>query len=146
MSIPTIKVKKLRDNAIIPKFQTDGAAGFDFHAAIDSQVIIDTHQSRIIPFGIAMEIPKGYVLIIHSRSGLAFKRDIFAYHGVIDSDFRGELSVRLFNEGTEGTFKINPGDRVAQGILLRYETVVFSEAEELEETERGSNGFGSTGV
>jgi len=92
-----VKIKKLRENATIPRYQTDGAAGFDFYAAIDENIVITPDEWIAAPFGIAIEIPKGYELRIRSRSGLAFNDRIIAYHGLIDSDFRGELSVLLHN-------------------------------------------------
>lgn len=139
-----IKIKKLRDNAIIPRYQTDGAAGFDFHAAIDHMINIQPGEWRNIPFGIAMEIPKGYEMTIRSRSSLMFNDCVIAYHGLIDSDFRGELSVLLHNSGKYG-FVVHPGDRIAQGVIRRHDSAVFVEATELTETTRGSGGFGSTG-
>ena len=145
MSTLEVKVKKLREDAIIPEYKTDGAAGFDFYAAIDGTVVIMPNEWRVIPFGIAMEIPDGYELRIRSRSGPAFKNQVVAYHGLVDSDFRGELSVLLHNDGATA-FIIKPGDRIAQGVLARYERATFVEAPDLSETARGKNGFGSTGI
>ena len=140
----SVKVKKLRDGAIIPRYQSDGAAGFDFHASIDKPVTMMPGDWLNVPFGIAMEIPLGYELRIRSRSSSVFGHHVVAYHGTIDSDYRGELSVLLHNEG-QTLYEINPGDRVAQGVISRVETAVFTEVEELSETERGDGGFGSTG-
>ena len=106
-----VKVKKLREDAIIPKYQTEGAAGFDFHAAIDHDILLRPGDWREISFGIAMEIPSGYELRIRSRSGLAFEHLIIAYHGLIDSDYRGPLSVLLHNASVDD-YVIKPGDRV----------------------------------
>jgi dUTP pyrophosphatase len=144
MNTINVKTKKLRENAVIPHYQTAGAAGFDFHAAISNTIEIAPGEWREIPFGIAMEIPEGYELRIRSRSGLAFGYHVIAYHGLIDSDYRGELSVLLHNAG-EHTFSVHPGDRIAQGVISRYETAIFEEASELSETNRGIHGFGSTG-
>ncbi|MBR3323035.1 dUTP diphosphatase [Candidatus Saccharibacteria bacterium] len=145
MSSLEVKVKKLREDAIIPKYQTEGAAGFDFHAAIDHDILLRPGDWREIPFGIAMEIPPGYELRIRSRSGLAFEHQIIAYHGLIDSDYRGPLSVLLHNASVDD-YVIKPGARVAQGVLSRYERATFVEALDLSETVRGENGFGSTGL
>ncbi len=145
MSSLEVKVKKLREDAIIPKYQTEGAAGFDFHAAIDHDILLRPGDWREIPFGIAMEIPPGYELRIRSRSGLAFEHQIIAYHGLIDSDYRGPLSVLLHNASVDD-YVIKPGARVAQGVLSRYERANFIEAFELSETARGASGFGSTGL
>ena len=140
-----VKVVYARDDARMPEYKTVGAAGFDFHAAIDDEIEIMPNQWRVVPFGIKMEIPYGYELNIRSRSGPAFNDQVIAYHGLVDCDFRGELSVLLFNAGST-PFKIKPGDRVAQGVLSRYERATFVAATSLSETARGENGFGSTGV
>ena len=89
MSTLEVKVKKLREDAIIPEYKTDGAAGFDFHAAIDDTIVMMPNEWHVIPFGIAMEIPDGYELRIRSRRGPALKSQVVAYHGLVDSDFRG---------------------------------------------------------
>ena len=140
-----VKVKVLRENAIVPRYQTEGAAGFDFHAAIDEPLIIAPGEWAEVPFGIAMEIPVGYELRVRSRSGLAFQNRVVAYHGLVDSDYRGELSVLLHNAGI-APYKVQPGQRVAQGVISRYTTACFVVSKELSATERGANGFGSTGV
>jgi dUTP pyrophosphatase len=145
MSTLTVNVKKCGENAMVPEYKTAGAAGFDFYAAIEKEIVIKPNEWCVIPFGIAMEIPAGYELRIRSRSGTAFNHHVIAYHGLVDSDYRGQLSVMLHNSGTE-EFTVKPGDRVAQGVLLRYERAVFNVVEELSETERGDKGFGSTGI
>ncbi|MCQ2570862.1 MAG: dUTP diphosphatase [Candidatus Saccharibacteria bacterium] len=144
MSEVRVLIKKLDENAVIPRYETDGAAGFDFHATVKEPVHIEPGGWQEIPFGIAMEIPPGYELKIRSRSGPAFNYHVVAYHGLIDSDYRGELSVLLHNRG-EATYIVNPGDRVAQGVISRYETAVFEVVPELSATKRGIRGFGSTG-
>ena len=144
MSKQKVSYVKMRENAIEPKYHTDGAAGFDFYAAIDKPINIKPGEWAEVPFGIAMEIPVGYELRVRSRSGLAFKHSVIAYHGLIDSDYRGELSVLLHNTGSE-EYVVLPGDRVAQGVLSRYETAIFEEVSELSDTKRGTSGFGSTG-
>ena len=140
-----VKIKKLRPDAIIPVYQTSGAAGFDFHAAIDNTIVVMPNEWQVIPFGLAIEMPHGYELRIRSRSGPAFNHHVIAYHGLIDNDYRGELSVLLHNEGVTA-FVVKPGDRVAQGVIYRYETANFVEVDLLSETVRGDGGFGSTGV
>jgi dUTP pyrophosphatase len=139
-----VKIKKLRGDAMVPNYQTVGAAGFDFYAAIDDTIAIQPGEWAVIPFGVAMEIPEGYELRIRSRSGMAFKNRVVAYHGLVDSDFRGELSVLLHNFGNE-VYLVAPGQRVAQGVISRYETACFVVCDELSDTARGENGFGSTG-
>ena len=136
MSTLAVKIKKLRENAKIPEYKTDGAAGFDFYAAIDDNIVIMPNEWYVIPFGIAMEIPDGYELRIRSRSGPAFNHRVIAYHGLVDSDFRGELSVLLHNAGMTA-FIVKPGDRIAQGVLSRYERAFFFVADDLADTERG---------
>jgi dUTP pyrophosphatase len=140
-----VPIKRLRDDAVIPRYQTEGAAGFDFHAVIDDTIVIEPGEWKEVSFGIALEIPPGYELRVRSRSGPAFNHHVIAYHGLIDSDYRGELSVLLHNTGAE-RYTIKPGDRVAQGVLSRYDTAVFVEVSELSETARGTGGFGSTGL
>ena len=140
-----IPIVKLREDAVIPEYKTLGAAGFDFYAAIDDKIEIEPNEWAIVPFGIAMEVPIGYELRIRSRSGPVFKGRVTAYHGLIDSDFRGELSVLLHNQGKE-KYVVQPGDRCAQGVILRYEVARFRLVDKLSETERGSGGFGSTGT
>ena len=140
-----IPIVKLREDAVIPKYKTLGAAGFDFYAAIDDKIEIEPDEWAIVPFGIAMEVPLGYELRIRSRSGPVFKGHVTAYHGLIDSDFRGELSVLLHNQGEE-KYVIRPGDRCAQGVILRYEVARFRLVDKLSQTERGTGGFGSTGT
>ncbi len=141
-----MKIQKVGDNAILPEYQTDGAAGFDFHAAIEQPLLIKSGQAVTVPTGIAVEVPLGYELQVRARSGLAFKNNIGLVNGVgtVDSDFRGEINVRLINFGTED-FTIEPDMRIAQGVVAKYERIDWQEANELSETVRGTGGFGSTG-
>jgi len=146
-----VKVKKLNPKAIIPKYQTEGAAGFDLHAnnwngETDFHVTLYPGQTTIFGTGLAMEIPEGYEIQIRGRSGLAFKHAVAITHGVgtIDSDYRGEIKIILTNHGNIPVV-IKPGDRMAQGILKEVPIADFVEVEELEETERGDGGFGHTG-
>ena len=140
-----IRIMKLNAGATIPCYQTDGAAGFDLHACINGMISIRPGEWREIPCGIAVEIENGYELQIRSRSGLAFKRFIFAYPGTIDADFRGELSVLLHNEG-KFPFIVSSGDRIAQGVIAPIDQATIIEVSKLSNTERGKNGFGSTGI
>ncbi|MDR1196769.1 MAG: dUTP diphosphatase [Candidatus Nomurabacteria bacterium] len=141
-----IKIKKVRDGAELPAYQTVGAAGFDFHAAIDTAVTLKPGQHRAFPTGVSVEIPAGYELQIRPRSGLAYKYGVTMLNGVgtIDSDFRGEMNVMLVNFGDQD-FVVEPAMRIAQGVVERYEKVEWVETQELSETERGAGGLGSTG-
>lgn len=147
--IPTdkvwVKVKRMHDDARLPNYETDGAAGFDFKAYLKEPITIHPMEAVEIPFGIALEIPEGYSVTIRSRSGLAFKHQVIAYHGLIDSDYRGELSVLLINFGKED-FVVKNGDRVAQGKLEVQPRAMWQVGGDLSETKRGEKGFGSTGV
>lgn len=142
-----LKIKKMRPCATIPQYQTDGAAGFDFHAAIEEPITIKPHQSAPIPTGIGVEIPRGYELQIRPRSGLAYKHSVTMMNGIgtIDSDYRGEMQVLLINHG-ESDFVVEPDMRIAQGVISKYEKISWEEVDELSETDRGAGGFGSTGL
>lgn len=141
----TIKINKLHQEAIIPQYQTQGAAGFDLHA-IDSYVI-KPRESALIKTGLAIELEEGFELQVRSRSGLALKHNIAVLNapGTIDSDYRGEVMVILFNH-SNSDFIIKKGDRIAQGVVAKYERVDFEVCTELTQTQRGSSGFGSSGI
>lgn len=141
-----ITLKKLRDDATIPKYQTDHAAASDLCACIDEQIVLKHGEFKLIPTGIAIALPVGYEAQIRGRSGNAAKYGISVVHGVgtIDADYRGELGVILINHGPND-FVINHGDRIAQMIIAKCEYVTFKEVGELGETDRGADGFGSTG-
>lgn len=141
-----MKIQRIRDNAILPEYQTDGAAGFDFHAANEQPLLIKSGKAVTVPTGIAVEIPRGYELQVRAHSGLAFKYNIGLVNGVgtIDSDLRGEISIRLINLGSED-FIIEPDMRIAQGVVAKYERINWQEVDKLSETTRGAAGFGSTG-
>jgi dUTP pyrophosphatase len=141
-----IKIKKIRENAILPQYQTELAAGFDFCAAIDKSVVIKPGEIKDFPTGIAVELPAGYELQIRSRSGLAYKHRVTMFNGVgtIDADYRGEMKVSLINFSDEN-FEITPGMRIAQGIVAKHEIAEWEEVGSLNETSRGTGGFGSTG-
>ena len=143
-----IKITKLKPTAILPEYQTSLAAGFDFHAALDENYTLKPHERFAVPTGLAMEIPAGYALFIFSRSGLGRKFGIAMANGVgvIDADYRGEISVLLINN-SEDDFIIEPKMRIAQGVILKHETADWDLVDELDmNTERGTNGFGSTGL
>lgn len=142
-----VPVKKLRPNAKIPTYGSEFAAGADLYACLDESVTIAPQTTAWIPTGIAMEIPVGYVGLVYARSGLACKRNLTLANtvGVIDSDYRGELTVVLRNQGTAPQ-TLEPGERVAQIVLTPYLTAQFMDADTLSDTVRGENGFGSTGT
>ena len=140
-----MRVKKLNENATIPAYQSDGASGFDLHASQSAE--IKAGGVCVVKTGLAFEIPRGFEIQVRPRSGLAFKNGISVLNtpGTIDSDYRGEVMVILFNFGKED-FKINKGDRIAQAVLSQIFVADFSVSDELGGTERGEKGFGSTGV
>lgn len=142
-----ISVKKLRENAILPTYGSEFAAGADLYACLEEAVTIEPHQTKLIPTGLAMEIPLGWAGLIYARSGLATKRNLAPANkvGVVDPDYRGEIMVSLHNHGTEPQ-TIEAGERIAQLVLTPYLTARFLETEELSETVRGTGGFGSTGT
>lgn len=142
-----IKVVKLREDAILPEYQTAGAAGADLHACIDAPMVMQPMERQIIPTGLAMEIPEGYEVQIRARSSMSIKHGITMVNGIgtIDADYRGEVGVLAINLGQEA-FTIEPGMRIAQMVLARYAVASWNEVETLEETERGTGGYGSTGA
>ena len=141
-----ISIQKLRDDAVIPQYQTAHSAGMDVCAAIDKPITLKHLGRAIVPCGFAMAIPAGYEVQVRARSGLAAKQGIGLVNGVgtIDADYRGELGIILINYGTED-FVINNGDRIAQIVVAKYEHALWEEVDELDETARGTGGFGSTG-
>lgn len=141
-----IKVKKLRSNAILPTYGSAEAAGADLYACLENSVIIEPGDTAFIPTGLAMELPKNCAGLIYARSGLACKRGLAPANkvGVIDSDYRGEFIVALHNHG-KTLQTIAHGERIAQLIITPVLTPAYEEVEDLNETDRGSGGFGSTG-
>ena len=141
-----VNVTKFHPSAILPQYQTVGAAGADIHACIDEPIVLQPMERRAIPTGFGMEIPQGYEVQIRARSSFGRKYGVTMANGVgtIDSDYRGEFSVLLINLGQE-PFTIEPNMRIAQMVLARYERAEWTEVEELVATERGTGGFGSTG-
>ena len=141
-----IRVKKLNDRAILPTYGSPEAAGADLYACLDQDVTIGPGETVFVPTGLAMEVPKGCAGLIYARSSLGSKRGLAPANkvGVIDSDYRGQVMVALHNHGkTEQT--IAYGERIAQLLITPVYTPGFVEAAELDDTQRGSGGFGSTG-
>lgn len=143
----TLKIKKLKEDARIPARATSGSAGMDLYACIDEPVTVNPGEKAVIPTGIAIALPSPELgAFIFARSGLAIKHGIGLLNavGVIDSDYRGEICVGLINQLSE-PYTIAPDERIAQMIIMPVSLIPVEEAEELDETERGAGGFGSTG-
>jgi dUTP pyrophosphatase len=140
-----IKIKKITGNAYVPTQGSPDSAGYDLYS--NESAVIECGECVKIHTGIAMETPKGFFGAVFPRSGLATKQGLRLANGVavIDSDYRGEWIVPLYNDSKE-TQKIEEGDRIAQVVFLPHATVTFDLVNELDETERGAGGFGSTGV
>lgn len=141
-----ISVKLLRPGARIPTYGTEASAGADLYACMQDKVEVGPGQSVMIPTGIAMEIPKGYAGLVFARSSMGAKRGLAPANkvGVIDSDYRGEIRVVLHNHSGEPQ-SVEPGERVAQLLIVPVFTPGFQETEKLSDTSRGAGGFGSTG-
>ncbi len=147
MSEPmNISITILREHATLPSYATEHAAGMDLAACIDDPMTIAPHQRVIVPTGLAVAVPAGHEAQIRARSGLASKFGITLANGVgtIDADYRGEVGVILLNTSDEA-FVVEPGMRVAQMVVARYEKVEWNVTEVLDSTERGIGGYGSTG-
>ena len=142
-----VRTKKLRENAVLPTFGTPNSAGGDLRACVDEKIGINPGETAVIPTGLAFEIPEGWFGAIYARSGLACKQGLRPANcvAVIDSDYRGEVMVVLRNDSSMPRI-VNPGDRIAQMVLTPYLAVEYEEVPELDETERGTGGFGSTGT
>lgn len=142
----TVKYKKLNELAHEPTRGSAAAAGYDLYAAIDEEIVIHPHQTEKIGTGLSFELPEYTFAAIFARSGLATKQGLRPANcvGICDSDYRGEYIVALHND-TEVDKFIYPGDRIAQMVLLPYLPMNLIEVDELNETERGEGGFGSTG-
>lgn len=140
-----IKTKRLTQDAKLPTYATDGSGCFDIYTTDEGYVA----DSLAFSTGLSFEIPSGYVMLVFSRSGHGFKNDVRLSNcvGVIDSDYRGELKIKLTNDASSGLFfEVNKGDRIAQAMIVPYEQAQFIEVDNLSETARGEGGFGSTGV
>ncbi len=131
----------------LPEFATPLSAGVDLRANIDAPIVMPPLGRALVPTGLFMALPKGYEAQVRPRSGMALKQGVTVLNspGTIDADYRGEIGVILINL-SDVEVKINDGDRIAQMVIGKYEQVVFDEVEKLDETERGSSGFGHTGI
>ena len=136
-----------KSNHRLPEYSTPMSAGMDLKANISEPIILGPLQRILIPTDLYMAIPEGYELQIRSRSGLALKSGIFCLNspGTVDSDYRGNVGVILANF-SDTPFIINPGDRVAQAVLNKFEKIEWDEVTTLNETERGTGGFGHSGI
>ena len=141
-----VLIKKLSPEVKLPSYKTSGASGMDLMAFISSPIIVKPNSSQLVPTGISLAFSENYEIQIRPRSGLAAKNNISVLNtpGTIDSDYRGEIKVILYNHGKED-FLINNKDRIAQMVLVPVIKMNFEEIEELPETIRGEGGFGSTG-
>lgn len=147
-----LKIKKLHSDALIPKYATDGAACFDLHAVVEGDAILVNSyiykgHPLVIRTGLSFEIPEGHAMLIFSRSGHGFKSNVRLSNctGIIDSDYRGEVQVKLIQDIATDMLYINNRDRIAQAMIIPIDRVEFEEVTELSITERGTGGFGSTG-
>ena len=141
-----ILIKKTNKEVITPKYKTDGSSGVDLSAFLEKKVVIKPNSSDLIPTGLQVAIPEEFEIQIRPRSGLAAKESIGVLNspGTIDSDYRGELKIILFNHSNKD-FIINNGDRIAQMVLVPILKMEFEEVDSLPDTVRGQGGFGSTG-
>ena len=141
-----ICVKKLRPNASLPTYGSAEAAGADLYACLEASTTIHPGETVLIPTGLSMELPKGYAGLIYARSGLSVKKGLAPANkvGVIDSDYRGEFMVALYNHSNQPQ-TVSHGDRIAQLVITPVITPGFMEVFELSDTVRGTGGFGSTG-
>lgn len=138
--------KRLSEQALMPTYGSEHSAGADLYACLEKALVIEPRATYMVPIGLAVGIPEGYVGLIYARSGLASKKGLAPANkvGVIDADYRGEIFVPLYNHGRKAA-RIEPGERIAQLVVTPFLRAEYREAEELEDTARGSGGFGSTG-
>ena len=160
MQTKTILLRNAKEIYNDKFYATANSAGFDLRYIGIEPLVIPAGENKLVPTGLKMEIPEGFYLAIHPRSGLSAKYNITLGNavGVVDSDFRGEIQAIIYNPmnfvkddclgiiGLVDSFVINPGDRIAQALLMKHEKVRFDFVEEVNETERGEGGFGSTGT
>ncbi len=141
-----VNIKKLDEKAIIPSYGSEYAAGADLYACLEETVTIESGETVFIKTGIAMEVPVGFAGLVYARSGLASKKGLAPANkvGVVDSDYRGEIMVALHNHSKVSAV-VEPGERIAQMVITPFLTAEYTQVDELEETERGEGGFGSTG-
>ena len=142
----TIRVKKLNHNAVLPTYGSEEAAGADLYACLEEPVTVKPGETVWIPTGLAMEVPKGCAGLVYARSGLACKKGLAPANkvGVIDSDYRGPVTVVLHNHGAQAQ-TICHGERIAQMVITPVLTPAYEWADDLSDTGRGQGGFGSTG-
>jgi len=140
-----LKIKKLDERATIPTYGTSLSAGADLYALLDSDISINPGEMKMISTGLSMAIPEGYAGLIYARSSLGSKKGLAPANkvGVVDADYRGEVKVPLFNHSKE-IQTVSPNERIAQIIFTPFLKVDFEETEELDDTDRGTGGFGST--
>lgn len=142
-----VNIKKLNENAKIPTYGSEYAAGADLYACTDGDTVILPGETKLISTGLAIEVPLGYGAFIYARSGLASKRGLAPANkvGVVDADYRGEIMVALHNHSSEAQ-TVLCGERIAQMVIAPFLTAEFCEVESLSDTQRGVGGFGSTGT
>lgn len=142
-----VKFSRLKSGAIVPKYASASAAGADLYACMGEDIVVSPGETVKISTGLAVAIPDGYAGLVYARSGLATKKGLAPANkvGVIDSDYRGEVMVMLHNHSSEPAL-IEDGDRIAQLVITPVIQAIFEEAETLDDTERGTGGFGSTGL
>ena len=142
-----VKIKKLNENAVVPTYGSEFSAGADLYYVGEEPLVVEAGKTVLVKTGIAMEIPEGLVGLIFARSGLATKRSLAPANkvGVIDSDYRGEISVCLHNK-SNAPYTVADGDRIAQMMFIPVLSATLIPADELDETARGAGGFGSTGT
>lgn len=145
-AIDVVRVREGFDDLPLPSYATAGAAGADLRAAVDAPITLAPGDRAAIPTGIAIALPEGFECQIRPRSGLAARHGIGMVNapGTVDADYRGEITVLLINHGSE-PFTIARGERIAQAVIARYETIAWNEVQQLAPSERGAGGFGSTG-
>lgn len=141
-----MRVRKLTETAVLPTRSTEGSAGYDLYVDIDKEVVIPPHNTAMLHTNIAVEIPRGYFGAVYARSGLSAKQGLrpSTCVSVIDSDYRGEIGLPVYND-SEHYQTIQPHERVAQMVIQPYIAPDLEEVDELDETDRGSSGFGSSG-
>ena len=142
----SVRIKKLDEKATIPTYGSEFAAGADLYACLEAPLTINPHETILVHTGVAMEIPTGFAGLIYARSGIASKRGLAPANkvGVVDSDYRGEVMVALHNHSAVPQ-TIENGERIAQLVIAPYVVADFVVSDELDDTERGAGGFGSTG-
>jgi dUTP diphosphatase len=142
----SVRIMRVHKDAQLPKYMSDGAAGLDLAASLDSDVTIEPGKRALVGSGVAIALPRGHEAQVRPRSGLAYKHGVTVLNapGTVDEDYRGEIKVLLVNHGDE-PFVVKNGERIAQLVIARVERVVFDEQPSLDDTVRGAGGYGHTG-